>query len=84
MRCHQCEAIRDQAMTSTEGKGAGKGQSSTDARREEDARIVQLNIEISTLLDEVQRHQLAITELQGEVRRLHAILEKWDRWYENY
>ena len=44
MRCSECAAVRDAAIQSTQGKGAGKGQSSTGsgaaagtARREEDA-----------------------------------------------
>ena len=44
MRCFQCAPHRDQTNASTQGKGAGKGQSSTGsgaaagtARREDDA-----------------------------------------------
>ena len=44
MRCSECAAVRDAAIQSTQGKGAGKGQSSTGsgaaagtARREDDA-----------------------------------------------
>ena len=78
MRCVECEAYFE---------GAGKGQSSTGsdsaagtARREDDARIVQLNINMSTCLEEVRRNQLEITELRGEVRRLQAMMENWARW----
>ena len=87
MRCCDCAVIRDAEKARTQAKGAGKGQSSTGsdsaagtARREDEARFVQLNIEISNLIDRIQRQQLAIEDLQDQVRRLHAILEKWNQW----
>ena len=77
MRCFECEPYFVGAGSTGSASAAGT------ARREDDARIVQLNINMSTCLEEVRRTQLEITELRGEVRRLQTMMENWARWY-NY
>ena len=62
---------------SSTGSGAAAG----TARREDDARIVQLNIDMRTCRDEARGYRLELTELSREVMRLQAMMEDWARWY---
>ena len=87
MRCFGCGAHRDEAIASTQGKGAGKGQSSTGsgaaagtARREDDARIAELREVIRTFTEEVGALRRDLTHLRSDFLNLQARVQGWERW----
>ena len=86
-RCYSCAPYRDEANASTQGKGAGKGNSSTgsgaaarDTRGEDDASIGELREVLRVLTEEIGVLGTDLRNLRRDFLNLKARVGSWERY----